>query len=210
MRRFLLHVLPRGFHRIRHYGLLANVTRVENLARAQELLGANTSALIAAPVRLHDDAPPAAHLRAPLPLLRCAHGDHLNLRARSRPACTTIGHGQGGMNIAAIIPRASAPFAHRPGVGEPDALRNAARSSLAPQPSPLRPACRLPPAAHVAAANPQHTPVIASPSHPRPAGSIQIPIAPSLRWPRRSPPAVSSPKAYQTPTADHANRQVQR
>ena len=38
MRRFLLHVLPSGFHRIRHYGLLANTTRKENLARARELL----------------------------------------------------------------------------------------------------------------------------------------------------------------------------
>jgi hypothetical protein len=34
MRRSLRHVLPHGFHRIRHYGLLANATRVENLARA--------------------------------------------------------------------------------------------------------------------------------------------------------------------------------
>ncbi|MDP1734022.1 MAG: IS91 family transposase [Sulfuritalea sp.] len=39
MRRFLLHVLPSGFHRIRHYGLLANRERRENLARARELLG---------------------------------------------------------------------------------------------------------------------------------------------------------------------------
>ena len=38
MRRFLLHVLPPGFHRIRHYGLLANTRRRENLARARELL----------------------------------------------------------------------------------------------------------------------------------------------------------------------------
>jgi predicted RNA-binding Zn-ribbon protein involved in translation (DUF1610 family) len=38
MRRFLLHVLPGGFHRIRHYGLLANAGRRENLARARELL----------------------------------------------------------------------------------------------------------------------------------------------------------------------------
>ena len=33
MRRFLLHVLPCGFHRIRHYGLLANGARTANLAR---------------------------------------------------------------------------------------------------------------------------------------------------------------------------------
>jgi hypothetical protein len=40
MRRFLLHVLPVGFHRIRHYGLLANAGRRENLARARVLLDA--------------------------------------------------------------------------------------------------------------------------------------------------------------------------
>jgi len=38
MRRFLLHVLPSGFHRIRHYGLIANTARKDNLARARELL----------------------------------------------------------------------------------------------------------------------------------------------------------------------------
>jgi hypothetical protein len=38
MRRFLLHVLPSGFHRIRHYGLIANNARKENLALARELL----------------------------------------------------------------------------------------------------------------------------------------------------------------------------
>jgi hypothetical protein len=38
MRRFLLHVLPGGFHRIRHYALLANAGRRDHLARARELL----------------------------------------------------------------------------------------------------------------------------------------------------------------------------
>jgi len=38
MRRFLLHVLPSGFHRIRHYGLLANAGRRGHLARMRELL----------------------------------------------------------------------------------------------------------------------------------------------------------------------------
>lgn len=38
MRRFLLHVLPGGFHRIRHYGLLANGSRKASLAAARELL----------------------------------------------------------------------------------------------------------------------------------------------------------------------------
>lgn len=40
MRRLLLHVLPSGFHRIRHYGLLANSGRHDNLARVRELLHA--------------------------------------------------------------------------------------------------------------------------------------------------------------------------
>jgi hypothetical protein len=38
IRRFLLHVLPRGLHRIRHYGLLASSARKVSLARARELL----------------------------------------------------------------------------------------------------------------------------------------------------------------------------
>jgi hypothetical protein len=38
IRRFLIHVLPQGFHRIRHYGLLASGTRADNVARARELL----------------------------------------------------------------------------------------------------------------------------------------------------------------------------
>ena len=55
MRRFMLHVLPSGFHRIRHYGLLANGGRREHLARPRELLhvvptAAAPPALIAAPV----------------------------------------------------------------------------------------------------------------------------------------------------------------
>jgi hypothetical protein len=42
MRRFLLHVLPQGFHRIRHYGLFANGARTETLARARRLLAVET------------------------------------------------------------------------------------------------------------------------------------------------------------------------
>src|SRR5262249_31985247 len=38
IRRFLIHVLPKGFHRIRHYGLLAKTSGADNIARARELL----------------------------------------------------------------------------------------------------------------------------------------------------------------------------
>jgi len=39
IRRFLIHVLPHGFHRIRHYGLLANARRAGNLMKMRQLLG---------------------------------------------------------------------------------------------------------------------------------------------------------------------------
>ena len=58
IRRFLLHVLPRGFHRIRHYGLLASAGRRDNIARARELLGAPPPAEPPAPVEAPDPRPP--------------------------------------------------------------------------------------------------------------------------------------------------------
>jgi hypothetical protein len=60
LRRFLLHVLPSGFHRIRHYGLLANSGRADNLVKARTLLGASAP-------------PPPADAKpdAPAPCPRC-------------------------------------------------------------------------------------------------------------------------------------------
>ena len=46
MRRFLLHVLPGGFHRIRHFGLIANNGRKEKLALARELLNVVPAAAV--------------------------------------------------------------------------------------------------------------------------------------------------------------------
>ncbi len=42
IRRFLMHVLPKRFHRIRHYGLLANANRAANIAKARQLLGVSS------------------------------------------------------------------------------------------------------------------------------------------------------------------------
>ena len=44
IRRFLIHVLPKGFHRIRHYGLLASGTRAANIAHARQLLACSRRA----------------------------------------------------------------------------------------------------------------------------------------------------------------------
>lgn len=61
IRRFLLHNLPKGFHRIRHYGLLASGSRKAHLARARQLLAVAPPAV--------DEAPtdPAAVARPPCP-----------------------------------------------------------------------------------------------------------------------------------------------
>mgnify|MGYP003633680529 FL=1 len=53
IRRFLIHVLPDRFHRIRHYGLLASATRKANIAKARTLLGAQTA---------KQDDPPATEI----------------------------------------------------------------------------------------------------------------------------------------------------
>ena len=44
IRRFLLHTLPDGFHRIRHYGFLANGDRHDNLARCRRLIAREAAA----------------------------------------------------------------------------------------------------------------------------------------------------------------------
>jgi hypothetical protein len=58
IRRFLLHVLPRGLHRIRHYGLLASASRKANVARARELLAVPVIKPTAAPDESSDPRPP--------------------------------------------------------------------------------------------------------------------------------------------------------
>jgi hypothetical protein len=62
IRRFLLHVLPDGFHRIRHYGLFANGGRVENLAKARALLA---DAAHAAPTQSTAPAEPTTPMPCP-------------------------------------------------------------------------------------------------------------------------------------------------
>ena len=87
IRRFLIHVLPRGFHRIRHYGLLANGQRAANVAKARELLA------VPAPVV---EPPPAA-----------AEGDIQPVHARPCPRC-------GGQMIVIEVFDAWCEPKHRP------------------------------------------------------------------------------------------------
>jgi hypothetical protein len=88
IRRFLIHVLPKGLHRIRHYGLLANGNRTESIARARELL-----AVTPPPAKLEPVAAPGADEPRVLPTL-----------------CPCCG---GGMHVIEVFARGSEPR-HRP------------------------------------------------------------------------------------------------
>jgi hypothetical protein len=93
IRRFLLHVLPKGFHRIRHYGLLASAGCKANIARAKELMGAPMP-----PVE-----PPAAQDASAAD----ATTDH-------RPPCPCCG---GRMIIVEVFARGAAPRGPPPSAG---------------------------------------------------------------------------------------------
>ena len=54
IRRFLIHVLPKGLHRIRHYGLFAKAACADNIDRARQLLGSQKSQRQAADTDHHD------------------------------------------------------------------------------------------------------------------------------------------------------------
>jgi Putative transposase len=92
IRRFLLHVLPRGFHRVRHYGLLASATCKTNVARPRELIA--MAVPVTDPPVEHDDADRAASVAA----------DHC-------PPCPCCG---GRMIIVETFERCGAPRAPPP------------------------------------------------------------------------------------------------
>jgi hypothetical protein len=76
IRRFLIHVLPSGFHRIRHYGLLASGTRADNIARARELLAVSKS----------EGRPTAADVDASKPTCPCCGGRMIIIEVFERGA----------------------------------------------------------------------------------------------------------------------------
>lgn len=88
IRRFLIHVLPDGFHRIRYFGFLSNRQRQSKLARCRELLGMQ-----------QDDAAAAA------PTLRPDYRAlHLSLTGTSLTLCPACG--QGTMVVVEVLARA--------------------------------------------------------------------------------------------------------
>ena len=74
IRRFLLHVLPKGFVHIRHFGFLANAVRAQKLARCRQILQEDGTAM----PQIDDIVPAFAMLQAPhepgAPCPRCATG----------------------------------------------------------------------------------------------------------------------------------------
>jgi hypothetical protein len=87
IRRLLLHVLPDGFQRIRHYGLLSNCQRLEKLVRCRRLLGVVTSSVLSI----------VAHLDY--------RTHYEQVTGRSLDQCPVCGQGQ--MQLVAILTRGS-------------------------------------------------------------------------------------------------------
>ncbi len=82
IRRFLLHVLPDGFHRIRHYGLFANPARADNVAKARALL-----ADPAQPAPMQDTAPAEPTPPTPCP---CCGGPMILVEVFERGAMPKV------------------------------------------------------------------------------------------------------------------------
>ena len=97
IRRFLMHVLPKGFHRIRHYGLLANASRADNLAKARTLLNVPKPDAIPSDPKPADAAEPP-RLARPCPccggrmliIETFARGCHPNYRPATAPLVIRI------------------------------------------------------------------------------------------------------------------------
>ena len=94
IRRLLLHVLPRGFHRIRHYGLLAASARKVSLARPRASGGRTTA-------RRRGVAGTAARCGLAVPLLRRPDGCHRNLRplVSASGAASRLTLSRGGVSV---------------------------------------------------------------------------------------------------------------
>ena len=82
IRRFLLHVLPSGFHRIRHYGLFASAVRAQNIERARQLL-AKPRGRVPTLARRGRQRDRKTRACAAMPMLRRPHDHHRNLRRRA-------------------------------------------------------------------------------------------------------------------------------
>jgi len=80
IRRFLMHVLPKGFHRIRHYGFLANGSRADNLTKARALLNVPKPDVISDDPKSADAAEPPT-LSRPCP---CCGGRMLIIETFAR------------------------------------------------------------------------------------------------------------------------------
>ena len=89
LRRFLLHVLPDGFHRIRHYGFLASGRRVANIAKIRSLLGFHQAEAASASSAADAAAAPVA--------------------VEEKPPCPCRG---GGMRVVEIFTRGQRPRFH--------------------------------------------------------------------------------------------------
>ena len=76
------HVLPKGFHRIRHHGLLANGNRANTVAKARELLGVPAPVAEPGPEAPEPTSRAFARVRVPVVETACSSSRSLHAAAR--------------------------------------------------------------------------------------------------------------------------------
>lgn len=170
IRRFLLHVLPRGFHRVRHYGLLTGASRQAGLDRARELLAVALPANDNEPEEPLDTRPPcpccggAWWSSRPSPdgtnRGRRRRAPHQPGERRPDPDCLA------SQDLAAPLPRATGRFA--PAVTAPAATGSS--TSHSPRRCDPSPCHDSPSTSDATAPSPCHVP-------PRDQPKTEIPIA---------------------------------
>ena len=120
IRRFLLHVLPSGFHRIRHYGLFAGAVRADNIERARQAARrvgeSRPSSRAPRPTVEAEDLSPCA----PLPVLR-RPDDHRRDVRRPAPCAIAIPEPDQDRHLMTV---ATHPASHRRSPPPPAARRN--------------------------------------------------------------------------------------
>ena len=173
IRRFLLHVLPSGFHRIRHYGLIAGAVRADNIERARQLLAAPE----ASPERSRNEADSEAEdsfACASLPVLRRPDDHRRDLRRRA-PRAIAIPEPDQDRQLMTVAPH---PAVHRRSPPPPAARRNtSATPARGRQPSCARDQ-------RLAPAHRRHR------KRPTPPLPTKTPSAPGRRRLARQPSAI--------------------
>ncbi len=200
IRRFLLHVLPSGFHRIRHYGLFAGTVRARNIERVRQLLAAPE----ASPERSRAEADSEAETASPARRCPCCGGRMIIVETFEGRAPCALPIADPDQDRHLMTDRRASRLAtplslasSRAPEQERDVLTTSADPLQPPRPSPPHVSA---PAKKPVVSLPTITPAAFQPPPPH-RRSVRDPQIPIGRAHQTAPflPAVSSLRGFRTP-----------